>query len=531
LGRIIARADDSPSPNIPQLYFLFSKEAGSRTVLSTMRIITSVLLPLAVCGALPAQLKEQPAPLATPSIIQKPTLYDSVVKIEVATQVPDYRTPWNSGRFSGGTGTGFIIGPNQILTNAHVVSDNRRLLVTRRGSSQKHVARVRHVAHDCDLALIELQDIKPFEGLPYLEIGGMPKLESRVSAIGYPVGGERLSVTQGVVSRIDFSSYSHSRADSHLVIQIDAAINPGNSGGPVIQDGKVVGVAFQGNSQADNVGYIIPTPVVKRFLTDIGDGKYDHYMDIGISPFPLFNPAMRRAYNLPENGKGVLVANVVPAGPADGILERGDVLLSIDGNEIDSAGNIRIAGEFVDMNEIVERKFAGDKIALTLIRKGKKFEKELALKEFPHSRIYSIQYEIIPRYSFFAGLVFQPLNLNLFASYKFNNRRLRQIYADYVSKGLFKDMEDVVVLTRVENDRLTTHMGDFSGMVVQEINGTKIKNLRQLHELLNAPDPPEYHVIRFNGANRPLIIPSSEVTAAQKRIMAQVGITKAAQLD
>ncbi|MDA7896615.1 trypsin-like peptidase domain-containing protein, partial [bacterium] len=341
-------------------------------------MITRILLPVVLCTSLPGQLKE---PQTTPDnqLAPQPTLYDSVVKIEVATQVPDYRTPWNSGRFSGGTGTGFIIGPNQILTNAHVVSDNRRLLVTRRGSSQKHVARVRHIAHDCDLALIELQDFRPFEGLPYLDIGGMPKLESRVSAIGYPVGGERLSVTQGVVSRIDFSSYSHSRAASHLVIQIDAAINPGNSGGPVVQDGKVVGVAFQGNTQADNVGYIIPTPVVKRFLKDISDGKYDHYMDLGISPFPLFNPAMRKAYQLPADGKGVLVANVVPGGPADGILERGDVLLSIDGNTIDSAGNIRIAGEFVDMNEIVERKFAGDKVSLTLIRKGEALKKDLIL--------------------------------------------------------------------------------------------------------------------------------------------------------
>ena len=225
------------------------------------KAITRMFLPIVLCSTLLAQLTDPPVPPNSP-IVPPPTLYDSVVKIEVATQVPDYRTPWNSGRFSGGTGTGFIIGPNQILTNAHVVSDNRRLLVTRRGSSRKHVARVRHIAHDCDLALIELQDFEPFERLPYLDIGGMPTLESRVSAIGYPVGGERLSVTQGVVSRIDFSNYSHSRADSHLVIQIDAAINPGNSGGPVVQDGKVVGVAFQGNTQADNVGYIIPTPVV-----------------------------------------------------------------------------------------------------------------------------------------------------------------------------------------------------------------------------------------------------------------------------
>ncbi len=493
-----------------------------------LSLLLSLSLSLLLPSSLLAQLKEHPLQSLTPPA---PTLYDSVVKIEVATQVPDYRTPWNSGRFSSGTGTGFIIGPNQILTNAHVVSDSRRLLVTRRGSSQKHVARVRHIAHDCDLALIELQDFTPFEGLPHLTIGGMPKLESRVSAIGYPVGGERLSVTQGVVSRIDFSSYSHSRSDSHLVIQIDAAINPGNSGGPVIQDQKVVGVAFQGNTQADNVGYIIPTPVVKRFLTDIEDGKYDHYMDLGISPFPLFNPAMRRAFNLPEDGKGVLVANVVPAGPADGVLEKGDVLLSIDGNSIDSAGNISIAGEFVDMNEIVERKFAGDKVAFTLIRKGEKIETELTLKEFPYARIYSIQYEQTPRFTFFAGLVFQPLDLNLFASYKFNNRRLRQIYADYISEGLFREMPDVVVLTRVEKDRLTTRMGGFTGLVVKEVNGQKIKTLRQLHDILNAAEPPEYHVIKFNGANRPLVIPSAEVPAAQKRIMAQNAITKAAQLD
>ena len=516
--------------NFERVDFLLSNPESRRSVSQIMRVLTRILLPLTFCGILPAQLKEL-AETAEIAPVPKPTLYDSVVKIEVATQVPDYRTPWNSGRFSGGTGTGFIIGPNQILTNAHVVSDNRRLLVTRRGSSQKHVARVKHIAHDCDLALIELQDFSPFEGLSYLEIGGMPKLESRVSAIGYPVGGERLSVTQGVVSRIDFSSYSHSRADSHLVIQIDAAINPGNSGGPVVQEGKVVGVAFQGNTQADNVGYIIPTPVVKRFLKDISDGNYDHYMDLGISPFPLFNPAMRQAYQLPPDGKGVLVSNVVPGGPADGILERGDVLLSIDGNAIDSAGNIRIAGEFVDMNEIVERKFAGDKVALTLLRKGNKMNKDLTLKEFPYSRIYAIQYETTPRYSFFSGLVFQPLDLNLFATFKFDDRRLRQIFADYVSRGLFKEMEDVVVLTRVENDRLTTRMGGFNGMVVSKVNGTQIKNLRQLHETLNAPNPPEYHVIEFNGANRPLVIPSAEVPAAQKRIMAQVGITKAAQLD
>ena len=92
-----------------------------------------------------------------------------------------------------------------------------------------------------------------------------------------------------------------------------------------MQDGKVIGVAFQGYSGAvaQNVGYIIPGPVVARFLEDIKDGTYDHYADLAIADFPLENPAMRRALGLPENGMGVLVAQVDSTGTCAGVLQRG----------------------------------------------------------------------------------------------------------------------------------------------------------------------------------------------------------------
>lgn len=457
--------------------------------------------------------------------------YDSVVRIEVATQSPDYRTPWNTGRFSSGIGTGFLIGENRFLTNAHVVSDARRVLITQRGSSQKHAARVLHIAHDCDLALLEVEDFTPFAELPFLQFGGMPKLASEVSAIGYPVGGDRLSVTRGVVSRIDFRPYSHSRADSHLVIQIDAAINPGNSGGPVVQNDRVIGVAFQGLTQADNTGYIIPMPVVSRFLQDIEDGKYDHYMDLGLATFPLFNPAMRKAFNLAKGERGVLVSNVVPGTQADGIIQRGDILVAIDEYDVDSAGNIKVAGEFLDMNEVVERKFAGDTVKLTYLRDGKELTSEVILKAFEASRIYAMKYEKLPRYSVYAGLVFQPLDFNLFASYKFNDPGIRRLYDEYVGEGGFQDRKDIVILTRVESDQLTTFMTGFSGMVVDKVNGTKITELSQLHEILRAESAPEFHAITFIGAKRPLVLPSAQAKECHPRIMRQVGISREAQLD
>ncbi len=470
---------------------------------------------------------------ATALMAQSPAsdIYRSVLRIEAATQVPDYETPWNSGRFSGGIGTGFIIGKNKILTNAHVVSNERRLLITVYGSPVKYPAKVEYIAHDCDLALLSVEDFKDFESFPTFEFGDVPQLESQVRVIGYPVGGERLSVTRGVVSRIDFQPYSQSRADQHLIIQIDAAINPGNSGGPVVQDDKVVGVAFQGLRQADNTGYIIPTPVVKRFLKDIEDGTYDSYAELGISEFALHNPAMRKALGLPDDGKGVLITNVIPTSSSDGTLKPGDILLALDGKTVDSAGMVTIDGEDVNLNEIVERKFAGDKVAVRFRRDGGWNDVEIELKPLKWSRMYAIEYEKKPRYMVFAGLVFQPLDTNLFAAAKFTDVTVRRLYTDYVPKGLFKKHRDIVVLTRVESDQVTSQLGEFAGYAVDKINGVEVTDLKQAHELLHPEDPPEFHVIELFGASRPVVIPSAQVEEANKRVARNYGISKLENLE
>ncbi len=465
---------------------------------------------------------------ATAALTAEPAdsdVYRSVLRIEAATQVPDYETPWNSGRFGGGIGTGFIIGHNRILTNAHVVSNARRLLITVHGSPVKYPAKVEHIAHDSDLALLSVEDFTDFESFPRFEFGEVPALESQVRVIGYPIGGDRLSVTRGVVSRIDFQPYSHSRIDSHLVVQIDAAINPGNSGGPVLQDGKVVGVAFQGMRQADNTGYIIPTPVIRRFLKDIEDGSYDQYVDLGITEFALHNPAMRKALGLPDDNMGVLITNVVPTSSADGFLQPGDVLLSLNGNMVDSAGMVTIDGEKTNFNEVVERKFAGEKVAVRFMRAGSWNDVEIELKPLPWSRLYAIKYEKKPRYMVFAGLVFQPLDTNLFAASKFDDVTVRRIYTDYIPKGLFQKHRDIVMLTRVESDPVTSQLGDFAGFAVDKINGVEVTDLKHAYELLHPQETPEFHVIELFGASRPVVIPSASVEEANERVAKNYGIS------
>lgn len=496
-----------------------------------MKILSAFTCAATLLGTLQAQ-DLQPASAAIDASAQPQKkqnlsdIYKSVVRIEVASQVPDYRTPWNSGNFSGGSGTGFLIGKNQFLTNAHVVSNARRVLVTLHGSSRQHPARVIHIAHDCDLALLEVEDFTPFEEFAHLAIGNIPELESEVRVIGYPVGGERISVTRGVVSRIDFRPYAHTRAHSHLVVQIDAAINPGNSGGPVLQDGKVVGVAFQGLTKADNTGYMIPTPVINRFLTDIKDGHYDEYVDLGIIDFALFNPAMRKVNQLEADDPGVLISHVTADSSASSTLKEGDILTAIDGHAVDSSGNVSISGERVNMAEIVERKFAGDSVSVDYIRDAKKMSSEITLKNFPPANMRAVQYEKKPRYTIQGGLVFQPLDINLYSAHKLSSPRVRRLYSDYIAEGLFQTRQDILILTQVLDDPINSALSEYEGSAVKSINGVDITDMKQAHALLHPEELPEFFVIMLDGSDRPLIIPSKGLAEANQRISSNYGVHK-----
>jgi len=448
---------------------------------------------------------------------------DSVVRIRAASQEPDYRLPWTPGRFSGGVGAGFVIEGNRIMTNAHVVSNARFITVSKQSDPKPYTARVLHVAHDCDLALLAVDDASFFTGSRPLEFGGIPAIESTVSVYGYPIGGDRLSVTRGVVSRIDFQTYSHSGADAHLTIQIDAAINPGNSGGPVMQDGKVVGVAFQGYSGdvAQNVGYMIPTPVVLRFLEDVKTGEYDHYVDLALTYHPLFNPAARGALGLEADGGGVLVGSVFGGGSSDGFLKSGDVLLSIDGRVIASDGTVEFDGESVELAEVVERKFSGDTVRIEFLREGKAEEVEFPLKRFPYL-LQTNTYDEAPRYLIFAGLVFQPVDRNFMQAFSPENFRLQYLYNSFLSRHVYRDYPEMVVLSTVLNDPVNSYADEFRFQIVEEVNGLRIGGMADLAAALDQPQ--EFYVIRFVGEGRPLVISSEAATEARERIMQRYSV-------
>jgi S1-C subfamily serine protease len=448
----------------------------------------------------------------------------AIFKVQVISQEPDYKQPWNHRPVKSSSGTGFYIGPAGILTNAHVVANGKFISVLKDGDDEPVSARVKFMAHDCDLALLEVQDPGYFFGVSPIGFGDIPEVREMVNTVGYPTGGEQLSITQGVVSRVSYRRYVHSAADSHLLVQVDSAINPGNSGGPVLQGKTAVGVAFQAFTGAENTGYIIPTPVIKRFLSDIADGRYDGHpvQGFAVQDNALENTATRRYHGLKSGEGGVKVSEVASYSPLAGAVESGDIILSIDGKPVGVDGKISYLRDRLPFRVLYDLKQRGDPLKLEILRAGKRRAVDIVLKAkepfYDGAHIYWNQ----PRFLNFAGLVFTSLSrdfLETWGRYWYLDAplHLRYIHNHFSQIKDLQAARDVIVLTERLPHAVNTFSGPFMDGVLVRVNGKKVLSLDDLARVLDEAED-KHLVFEFWQEEVPLILPLAESRKADKDI-------------
>jgi S1-C subfamily serine protease len=336
----------------------------------------------------------------------------SVIQIYNFSQSVVWDAPWRFDPVRRSSGTGFLIKGKRIMTNAHVVSWAKQILVRKYQDPRPYPAKVVFIGHDCDLAVLEVEDPGFYEGLEALDLGELPKVRSTVITYGYPAGGEQISYTRGVVSRIELQTYVHPGNRALIGVQTDAAINPGNSGGPVIQDGLVVGVAFQGAVGLENTGFFISPTVINHFLKDIEDKTYHGFPYAGIRVMALQNPAHRRSLGLSEVGPGARIDAIVPTSGAKGILEENDVILKIGDYEVGSDATILFDGNRLHMTAALHPAQHGDKVQMSILRQGQEKTVQVPMLVSDEEKILSNQYDILPRYYIYGGLIFTPLSLD-----------------------------------------------------------------------------------------------------------------------
>jgi S1-C subfamily serine protease len=450
--------------------------------------------------------------------------HPEVVRVFSTSQDPDFDGPWQARTPSNSTGSAVVIGSRLLLTGAHVVANATFLQIQKVSMPDKAIARVKAVSHDCDLALLEVVDPPDFlDDIEPAEVGEMPRLRDEVAVVGYPVGGEEISITEGVVSRIEVQRYSHSQRHL-LAVTVDAAINAGNSGGPVFGDGKVVGIAFQKLTGVDNIGEMVPPPIIRAFLDGVEKGKRPDIPALGITTQNLENPLLRKQLGLKEGERGVVVLHVDYSGSSDGVLQERDVITAIDGLPIASNGTVQFMSRYRTRYDVVlGYRYIGDKLKLDIKRDGKAKTVEVELKAWqplvPRSR-----YDQPPQYFVYGGLVFQTLTRDYLTTWdKWWNKAPKEFLNYYYLGYRTPEQHEVVILTQILADEINVGYAHLYNEAVAKLNGKAPLDMVDFVQALSAARGVVEITTTSGGV---IMLDADEVRKAQPRILQRYHIPR-----
>jgi S1-C subfamily serine protease len=455
---------------------------------------------------------------------------NSVVKVFATMRYPDPFKPWTKQAPSEVTASGVVIEGKRILTNAHVVLYASQVQIQANAAGDKVSATVVAVAPGIDLAVLKLDDPTFFDTHPaVVRASQLPQIKDAVLAYGFPTGGNSLSITKGIVSRIEFVPYTF--PTSGLRIQVDAAINPGNSGGPAIAGDKMIGLAFSklgGDTQ--NIGYIIPNEEVDLFLKDIADGHYHGKPAMYDELQTLENPALRDYLKLDKTVSGMVVHRAYLTDPSYPLKEW-DVITRIGDTPIDNQGMIKLDKDLrVNFGYLIQRLAKNGKLPLTVVRAGKTLQVELPVSA-EHPTLVSDLQGGYPSYFVYGPLVFSTATWQFISSIGGNAGMMRVlgfVKSPLVTRALDppdSDLQELVVISSpFFPHKLANGYSNPAGSVVYSVNGTRIHSLRHLVELLRDLKDP-FVTIEFDmKGGEALVFDRKAMMAATDEILTDNGV-------
>jgi S1-C subfamily serine protease len=505
-------------------------------LIPTLVLIAGLAVPcLAVrADATDAAAAKTEAAIATPPAAETKAdaVANSVVKVFSTMRYPDLYKPWTKGSPSDATGSGVVIEGKRILTCAHVVLYASQVQIQANQAGDKLSAKVEAVAPGIDLAVLKLEDESFFDThQPLTRPQALPEIRDMVMAYGYPEGGTSLSITKGIVSRIEFETYNYPVAG--LRIQIDAAINPGNSGGPAVVGDRMIGLAFSHLGSADNIGYIIPNEEIELFLADIADGRSDGKPAMFDDLQTLENPALRAFLKLDKSVEGIVVHQPDRADPAYPLKEW-DVITRIGDTPVDNQGMIKAGANLrVRLQYLVQKIAKNGKVPLTLVRAGKEMTVDLTVSSKRPMVMPDLD-GAYPSYFVYGPMVFSTATEQFVNGLLRGNRGSRWInWLSNMSSPLVKRIGDkpafageglVVVPSPFFPHQLAKGYSDPFCQVVKTVNGIPIKNLAHLVEVLrDAKD--QFVTFEFDSrGGETMVFPRANMLAATEEILTDNGV-------
>ncbi|MGZ8289526.1 MAG: trypsin-like peptidase domain-containing protein [Telluria sp.] len=495
------------------------------------RILAAALLAAASFTA-SAQAPEAAAP-AAPAAAVPANLENSVVKVFSTLRRPDLFKPWSKSAPQDVTGSGVVIEGKRILTNAHVVGYASRVQVQASQSGDKYNATVVAMGRGMDLAVLKLDDESFFDKhAPLARSNMLPDVRDAVFAYGFPAGGNSLSITKGIVSRIEFVNFSPYTAG--LRIQIDAAINPGNSGGPAIANDKMIGLAYAKAVNAQNMGYIIPNEEIEIFLRDVADGRYDGKPAMLDYIQTLENPVLRQFLKVDKSVEGAVVHRAHAGSP----LKEWDIITRIGDSAIDNQGMVKLGTNLrVRFGYRVQQLAKDGKVPLTIVRDGKPMQVQLPVSAQRKLLIEDLEGGY-PSYFIYGPIVFTRATsefVNVLGSSAAGVNAL-----SFIGNPLITRRGDEPDATREElvtisapffPHQLSTGYSNRFASVVQSVNNIPVRSLAHLVQVLRDLKD-ELVVFHFDQrGGETIVFPRKAMLEATESVLTDNGIRTQGSAD
>jgi S1-C subfamily serine protease len=486
--------------------------------------LRTVLLGTLLAAALRPAAGAAPKTSAEPSPVIAHEAENALVKVFSTMRRPDVARPWTKASPIEATGSGVVIEGKRILTNAHVVAYANQVQIQGNQAGDKISASVMATAPGIDLAVLKLDDESFFDHRPPLpRASALPQIKDAVLAYGYPTGGTSLSITRGIVSRIEFVPYV--MTTSGLRIQIDAAINPGNSGGPAIADNKMIGLAFSHLANAENIGYIIPNEEIELFLKGLANGHYDGKPGMYEELQTLESPALRGFLKLDNSVRGMIVHRPDDDDPSYP-LKQWDVITRIADSPVDDEGMVWIRNNLrVSFRYLIQKAAHDSSVPLTLVRAGQTRQIQMPVPAHRPLLIDSLQ-GAYPSYFILGPVVFERATLEALQLIRAHSQAVvgSPLLARLGDRPDAQREELVIIPAPMFPHTLSKGYSDPTGAVVKSVNGTAVRSLAHLVGLLRDLKD-DFVTLDFdNRGTEALVFPRAQLVSSTEAILTDNGV-------